>query len=147
MMTTASRGVNVDKLTQLIVEKLPKHEPYFDVDEFTDQSSRFLVGELIREKILQATRQEVPHSVAVMVDDWEQTPTLTRIAATILVEKTSQRAIVIGKQGSFLKQVGTLARAEIEKIVGTTVFLDLHVRVEEGWRMNPRMLHELEYGE
>jgi GTP-binding protein Era len=147
MMTTATRGINVEKLTEMIVERLPEHEPYFEPDEYTDQSSRFLVGELIREKILIASRQEVPHSVAVMVDEWDQSSTLTRIAATIMVEKVSQRAIIIGKQGQFLKQVGTQAREEIEKIVGTSVFLDLHVKVEEGWRMNPRLLHELEYGE
>ena len=147
MMTTANRGVNVDKLQELIVGTLPEHESYYDADEFTDQSSRFLVGELIREKILQATRQEVPHSVAVRVDDWEQGPSLTRITATVMVEKPSQRAILIGKQGQFLKQVGTLARAEIEPIVGTQVFLQLHVKVEEDWRMSQRLLHELQYSE
>jgi GTP-binding protein Era len=145
MLTTAIRGVNVDKLTEMIAAALPVHPPYFDPDEFTDQSSRYIASELVREKILIASRQEIPHSVAVMVENWEETPNLTRISATIFVEKVSQRAIVIGKGGSFLKKIGTDARAEIEKLIGKSVFLDLHVKVEEGWRMNPRLLHELQY--
>jgi GTPase len=147
MLTTATRGQNVDKLVEMIVAKLPEGVPRFGEDEYTDQSSRFMAAELIREKILVATRQEVPHSVAVRVDEWEVERDLINISATILVEKTSQRAILIGKQGQFLKDVGTKARIEIEKLVGSKVFLALHVKVEEGWRMSPRLLQELEYGE
>ncbi|MGV3618336.1 MAG: GTPase Era [Fimbriimonas sp.] len=145
MMTTATQGHNVDKLMDLIVERLPEAAPQFDEDEFTDQSSRFLAAELVREKILVATRQEVPHSVAVMVDEWEEEEKLSRISATILVEKASQRGILIGKQGQFLKKIGEQARHEIETLLGHKVFLQLHVKVSEGWRMNPRVLHELEY--
>jgi len=147
MMTTATRGTNVDKLVDLLVSKLPVGAPTHGEDEYTDQSSRFMAAELIREKILAATRQEIPHSVAVMVDEWEEEPELIRISATIIVEKTSQRAIIIGKQGQFLKEIGSKARAEIEEMTGSKVFLSLHVRVEEGWRMSPRLLHELEYGD
>jgi len=148
MLTTATRGLNVDKLVQLIVERLPYGEPQFDPDEYTDQSSRFIAAEFVREKILLATRQEVPHAVAVLVDDWEEEESgLIRIAASIYVEKTSQRAILIGKQGQFIKQVGTLARTEIEELLGAKVFLELNVKVREDWRMNPRMLQELEYSE
>ena len=146
MLTTATRGHNVDRLMELIVDRLPEGEAQFDQDEFTDQSSRFLAAELVREKILIATRQEVPHSVAVMVDEWEEEENgMSRISATILVEKASQRGILIGKQGQFLKKIGELARTEIEAFLGHKVFLQLHVKVSEGWRMNPRVLHELEY--
>ena len=147
MLTTAIRGHNIDKLVEKIVERLPERPALYPDDELTDQSSRFLAAELVREKILLATRQEVPHSVAVLVDDWEQQNDLLRISATIMVEKASQRGILIGRQGQFLKAIGTRARPEIEKLLGARVFLELHVRVEEGWRMNPRLLHELEYSD
>jgi GTP-binding protein Era len=147
MLTTATRGHNVDKLVDLIVAKLPLHPALYPEDEFTDQSSRFLAAELVREKILVATRDEIPHSVAVMVDEWEEEPNLTRIAATILVEKSSQRAILIGKQGQFLKKIGTEARLEIEELIGKKVYLQLHVKVSEDWRMSPRILQELEYSD
>jgi GTP-binding protein Era len=147
MLTTATNGLNVDKLLEMVVSHLPERAPMYDEDEYTDQSSRFLSAELVREKILQATRQEIPHSVAVMVDDWTDEDNFTRISATIIVEKSSQRGILIGKQGSFLKNIGTLARTDIESILGHKVFLELHVKVSEGWRQNPRTLHELEYSE
>lgn len=146
MLTTATDGRNVDVLMQMIVERLPERAPIFPLDEFTDQSSRFMSGELVREKILIATRQEVPHATAVMVDSWDETnPELTVIGASIIVEKSSQRAILIGKGGQFIKSIGTKAREEIEELLGHRIFLELHVRVQEDWRMNPRVLHELEY--
>ncbi len=145
MLTTATRGDNVDELVKMIVSRLPERAPEFGDDEFTDQSSRVLAAELVREKILQATREEVPHSVAVLVDGWEEDETPLRIEATILVEKASQRGILIGKGGQFLKNIGTKAREEIEKTLGQKVFLALHVKVSEGWRQNPRILAELEY--
>lgn len=148
MMTTATTGINVDKLIDMIIERLPARAPIYDEDEFTDQSARFMAAELVREKILIATRQEVPHATAVVVDEWDESdPELTRVLATILVEKSSQRAILIGKGGQFIKKVGTLARAEIEALLGRKMFLELHVKVQEDWRQNPRVLHELEYGE
>jgi GTP-binding protein Era len=147
MLTTATQGINVDQLLDLVISKLPERAPLYDEDEYTDQSSRFLTAELVREKILRATRDEVPHAVAVMVDAWEEEDKFTRISATILVEKASQRGIIIGKQGAFLKNVGSQARAEIEEFLGHKIYLELHVKVSEGWRQNPRMLHELEYSE
>jgi len=147
MLTTATRGLNVDRLVDLIVEHLPEGDPIFEEDQFTDQSSRFLVAELIREKVLNKTRQEVPHATAVLVDEWDQEEGLLRIGASIIVEKASQRGIIIGKQGQFLKQIGTDARKEIEELLGTRVFLQLNVKVREDWRMNPRMLQELEYSD
>lgn len=145
MLTTATSGDNVGKLVEMIVERLPEGEPQYDPDDFTDQSSRFLSAELVREKILHATRQEVPHACAVRIDGWEEQEGKTRILASILVERSSQRAILIGKGGAMLKRIGTQAREEIEGLLGTKVFLELHVTVEENWRMSERLLHELEY--
>jgi GTP-binding protein Era len=147
MLTTATRGENVDRLMDLIIAHLPEGAPQYGEDEFTDQTSRFLAAELVREKILHATRDEVPHSVAVLIDAWDEQETPLRIEASILVEKASQRGILIGKGGQFLKAIGTKAREEIEEILGQKVFLALHVKVAEGWRQNPRMLAELEYRE
>lgn len=147
MLTTATREINIEKLVGLLVAHLPEGEPIYDADDFTDQSSRFLAGELVREKILNATRQEIPHATAVLVDDWEDDERITRIAATILVEKASQRGILIGKQGQFLKKIGSEARREIEHLLDRQVFLELHVKVREGWRMDPRTLQELEYSD
>jgi GTP-binding protein Era len=149
MLTTATRRFNVDKLLDLVVSKLPEGEPQYDPDDYTDQSSRFIAAEFVREKILIATKQEVPHAVAVMVDSWEEEEAtdLVRIQASIFVEKASQRAILIGKQGQFIKKIGTEARSEIEQLLGKRVFLELQVRVREDWRMNPRMLQELDYAE
>lgn len=145
MLTTAVRGTNVDRLVAMIVEKLPERAPMYDADEFTDQSQRFMAAEFVREKILIATREEVPHATAVVVDEWIEEESMTRIHATIHVEKASQRGILIGKQGQFLKKVGTEAREELEKLQGKKIFLELHVKVSEDWRMNPRMLREMDY--
>lgn len=145
MLTIATKGENLDHLVELIVSRLPERPPIFAADEYTDQTARFLTSELVREKILQATRQEIPYAVAVRIDQWEEEEKRTFIRATIVVEKASQRAILIGKSGSFIKTVGTAARGEIEKLIGRNVFLELFVKVEEGWRQNPRLLHELEY--
>jgi GTP-binding protein Era len=146
MLTTATKGHNLDKLVELIVSHLPEGEAIFPEDEFTNQTSRFMSAELVREKILIATRQEVPYAVAVMIDEWEEAEPL-QIGATILVEKASQRGILIGKQGQFLKNIGIQAREEIEQLLDRKVYLQLHVKVAEGWRQNPRVLHELEYSE
>ncbi|MFY9234826.1 MAG: GTPase Era [Fimbriimonadaceae bacterium] len=145
MLTTAKDGRNVDKLVEMIVELLPEGGPLYPEDEYTDQSSRFMVAELIREKVLRDSRQEVPHSTAVVVDEWDETDGKLIISATVYVEKASQRGILIGKQGQFVKKIGTDARAEIEELLQRQVHLDLHIKVREDWRMNPRMLVEMEY--
>ncbi len=148
MLTTALDGTNVDKLVRQIVERLPDGPPLYDPDDFTDQSARFMAAELVREKILNATRQEVPHATAVVVESWEEPEDpngVLAISASIVVEKQSQKAILIGHQGRFIKTIGTKARQEIEELLGRRVFLELFVKVREGWRMNPRMLQELEY--
>lgn len=145
MLTIASKNMNVDKLLELVVAQLPGGDPIFGEDEFTDQSTRFMCGEIVREKILRATRQEVPHSIAISVDSWEEEGDHVTIGATVLVEKASQRGIIIGKQGQFLKKIGTEARTEIEALLERKVRLELHVKVSEDWRMNPRVLQELDY--
>ncbi|MEI7578198.1 MAG: GTPase Era [Armatimonadota bacterium] len=145
MMTIATKNENVDKLIDILLSHLPERAPFYPEDEFTDQSARFLAAEYVREKILIKTRQEVPHATAVVVESWEDEGNLTRISATIIVDKTSQRPIMLGKAGAFIKEIGTQARVELEEMLGNKVFLELHVKVQEGWRQNPRILHELEY--
>lgn len=147
MLTTATRGDNLLKLQAMILEQLPEGEAIFPEDEFTDQSSRFLAAELIREHVLTHTRQEVPHATAVRVDDWvEEDDGVLHISATVLVEKQGQKAILIGKQGQFIKELGTQARLAIQEMLERPVFLELHVSVRENWRMDMAMIQELEYG-
>lgn len=147
MLTTAVAGHNLDALLEMLVEASPEGEPRFDPDDFTDQSSRFLVSELIRERVLTGTREEVPHATAVRIDDWDESGEVLRIGASLIVEKPGQRAILIGRGGQFLKQLGSDARQEIEETLGRKVYLELHVIARENWRQNPRMLREMEYGE
>lgn len=142
---SAARGKELDELRKVIVSHLPEGPAYFPPDHITDQPERFLAAELIREKALLLARQEVPHSVNVMVDKWEETPRITRIYATIRVEREGQKAILIGAGGIMLKQIGTLARQEIERLLGAKVFLDLHVRVQPGWREDANFLNTLDW--
>ncbi len=142
---SAAKGAGLDELKNSIRERLPEGPAYFPADHITDQPERYLAAELIREKVLLATRQEVPHAVAVMVDRWEETPRITRIYATIRVERPGQKAIVIGSQGAVLKRIGTLARQEMERLFGIRIYLDLHVRVEPGWREKPAFLDALDW--
>ncbi len=111
----------------------------------TDQPERFLASELIRERILRETRQEVPHAVAVLVDYWEDKPNVTRIATTVYVEREGQKGIIIGAKGSMLKKIGTMAREEIETMLGRKVFLEIHVKVQPRWREDPRFLNALDW--
>jgi GTP-binding protein Era len=106
---------------------------------------RFLAAEIIREKILRAAQKEVPHAVAVLIDQWEETTRLTRIAATIHVERPGQKAILIGKGGEKLKQIGVEARADIEAMTGTKVFLSLFVKVKRNWREDPAFLDAIDW--
>jgi GTP-binding protein Era len=142
---SATRGTGLDELREAIVSRLPEGPAYFPEEHVTDQPERFLAAELVREKVLQLTRQEVPHSVSVTVDKWEQTPSLTRIYATIRVEREGQKAIVIGREGAMLKRVGTLARQEMERMFGIRIYLDLHVRLQPGWREKPAFLNALDW--
>ena len=148
MRTSVTREENLDKLLDQILARLPVGEPLFDSDALTDLSMQWMAAEFIREPILQLTRQEIPHAVAVGLEDWQdRSEKLTYIAATIWVEKDSQKSIIIGEGGSMLKKIGQLARKEIERMVGHSIFLELTVRVREKWRRDDQMLTELGYGE
>jgi GTP-binding protein Era len=142
---SALTGEGVDALRGAVIRRLPEGPEYFPADHFTDQPARFLAAELIREKLLHATRQEVPHSMAILIEKWEELPHIIRIYATILVERDGQKAIVIGTKGSMLKKVGTLAREEMESLFGTKIFLDLHVKVEPGWREKGSFLDTIDW--
>jgi len=142
---SALTGDGVDQLRQAIFDHLPEGPAYFPDDYITDQPERFLAAEIVREKILLATHEEVPHSVAVTVDSWEETPRLTRIYGTIYVERNGQKGIIIGAAGAMLKQIGTSARQELESMLGRKVFLDLRVKVQPGWREKPAFLETLDW--
>jgi len=146
MRLSATKEENTDKLLDMIIVRLPEGPPLFPEDEITDMPMQYLAAELVREQLLLNTRQEVPHSIAVMVDEWEdRSPELTFISATIWVEKDSQKAIVIGERGSMLKKAGQAARKEIEKWLGHKVYLELTVKVREKWRRDQQLLRELGY--
>ena len=149
---SAKTGQGLDQVRRAIVSRLPEGPAYFPPDHLTDQPERFLAAELIREQILAQTRQEVPHSAAVLIDRWEEAPDrkgskegITRIAATIYVERPGQKAIVIGAGGASLKKIGTLARLEIEKMLHRKVFLELFVKVQKDWRENPEFLNAIDW--
>ncbi|MDZ4801740.1 MAG: GTPase Era [Bryobacteraceae bacterium] len=142
---SAQEGDGLDKLKELILQYLPEGPAYFPTDQVTDQPERFMASELIREKILHVTRQEVPHSVAVFIEHWEEKPKLTRISANIYVERQGQKGILIGSGGSTLKQIGTAARQDIEEMLGAKVFLELFVKVQANWRENPAFLNQLDW--
>lgn len=142
---SARKGDGVAELRQTIVGRLPEGPAYFPADHITDQPDRFLAAELIREKILQVTREEVPHSVAVSVDSWEDIPKLIRIFATIYVERDGQKGILIGAGGAMLKNIGTQARQEMERLFGRHIYLDLHIKVQRNWREKPGFLAALDW--
>ena len=142
---SAARGKGLDELQKVIVAHLPEGPMYFPEDHVTDQPERFIAAELIREKVLLATRREVPHSIAVMIEKWEEGPRLTRVYATILVERDGQKAIVIGSKGAMLKQIGTLAREDMERLLGVKVFLELFVKVQPKWREKAAFLDALDW--
>ena len=142
---SATTGEGLDRVREAIVARLPEGPAYFPTDHLTDQPERFLAAELIREQILRHTRQEVPHAVAVLIDRWEESAKITKIAATIYVERDGQKAIVIGAAGAALKKIGTLARYEIEKMLGHKVFLELFVKVQKDWRENPEFLNAIDW--
>ena len=137
---SALKGDGVDLLRKEILARIPEGPALYPKDHLTDQPERFLAAEIIREKVLHLTRQEVPHAVAVMIETWEDTPGLVRIAATIYIERPGQKAILIGAGGALLKKIGTLARKEIETLVGKKVFLQTFVKVRPNWRQDPEFL-------
>ena len=142
---SARKGDGLDRLKTVIKQYLPEGPPLFPEDYLTDQPMRYLAAEIIRERILHSTREEVPHATAILIDTWEGTPRLTKIAATIHVERPGQKTILIGNKGSMLKKIGSEARAELEKLVGTKVFLSLFIKVKENWREDPTFLNSVDW--
>jgi GTP-binding protein Era len=147
---SARKGDGLDRLIAKLIEYLPEGQRYFPKDQYTDQPERFMVAELIRERILQETGEEVPYASAVVIERFEEPQPeaknpLTRIAAAIYCERAGQKAILIGKGGSKLKSIGTNARKEIESLLGTRVFLELHVIVEENWRERRGFVESLDW--
>jgi GTP-binding protein Era len=142
---SAKTGDGLDVLQHEIIERLPSGPAQYPDDYLTDQPQRFLASEVLREKVLHHTQQEVPHAVAVVIESWEDTPKLLRIAATIYVEKTGQKAILIGAGGEALKKIGTLARKELEHLFDRKVFLQTFVKVRAGWRQDPAFLSAVDW--
>ncbi len=131
---SAQTGRNIDTLISTIMRKLPSGVPIYDEDDLTDESMRSIAQEIIREKILVNTKDEIPHSVAVIIDKYEEKDDIDRISAVIHVEHDSQKGIMIGKKGQMLKKIGTQARLELEKMLDKKVFLELNVKVSKDWR-------------
>jgi GTP-binding protein Era len=146
MRLCATRGDNRDKLLDQILARLPEGPQLYPADQVTDQNLQALTAELIREQVLKHTRQEIPHSVAVAIEEWqERREDMSHVAATIYVERESQKGIVIGARGAMLKQIGQAARAEIEEWVGHPVYLELWVKVWSKWRERENSLRQLGY--
>ena len=140
---SALTGDGAELLVEKAFEYLPEGQPLYPEDELTDQPERAIVAELVREKILQTTGEEIPYVTAVVTEKWEETEEITEINCLIYVERTSHRAIVIGRGGARLKEIGTAARRDIEKLLGRHVYLSLFVKVREHWRDDERTLNEL----
>ncbi len=145
---SALSGDGVERLLAVLWDLLPEGPPRYDPELVTIHPERFLAAERIREKVLEATREELPFASAVVVERWEEEPErdLTRIFASILVERPGQKKIVVGRQGAMIRRIGTAARLDLEEFLETRVYLDLHVRCEPGWREDRRRLAELESG-
>ncbi len=142
---SALRKKGLDDLLHCVVKALPSGPRYFPEDQITDQPVRVMASELVREQVLLHTREEIPHAVTVVVDQFEEGPKLVRIAATIYCERDGQKAILLGKGGQMLKKIGTSARLDIEKMVGRKVFLELYVKVQPGWRESRQFVEELDW--
>jgi GTP-binding protein Era len=143
---SASTGDNVDRLERALLDRLPEGEPLYPADYLTDQPERFFASEIVREKLLQFTRAEIPFSSAVVVDKFEEPDRpggLMSLHCTIVVDRESQKPIVIGRGGEMIKRIGTAAREDLERFFDTKVFLDLHVRVKSEWREDERVLNDL----
>lgn len=143
---SATEGNNVDRLMEVLIAEMPEGPQYFPDDQVTDHPEYFIVSELIREKVLFLTRDEVPHSVAVVVDSMKRNENdKIQIQATIIVERDSQKGIIIGKGGKMLKEIGTKARKDIENLLGDKVFLELWVKVQKDWRDKRVYLQDFGY--
>ena len=146
---SASTGENVERLERVLIDRLPEGQPLYPDDYLTDQPERFLASEIVREKLLQFTHAEIPFSSAVVIDRFEEPQEpggVLRLYCTILVDRDSQKAIVVGRGGEMVKRIGTAAREELEQFFASRVFLDLHVGVKSDWREDDRLLGELGLG-
>ncbi|KYD11589.1 GTPase Era [Heyndrickxia sporothermodurans] len=146
---SALEGQNTDRLLQQIKEYLPEGPQYYPADQVTDHPERFIVSELIREKVLHLTREEVPHSIAVVIEKMQKREDSEKIhvMAAIIVERSSQKGIIIGKQGSMLKEIGKRARLDIENLLGSKVYLELWVKVQKDWRNKVTQLRDFGFRE
>lgn len=142
---SAIRGEGCDELVKSWISYLPEGPPLFPPDQFTDQPERFLAAEMVREKAILATKEELPHAIAVVVDTFDETEKLIRIRATIYVERDGQKGILIGKRGETMKKIGTEARKELEAILGAHIFLELFVKVQPNWRQNAALVKQLDW--
>ena len=142
---SALKGNGVEDVLTAMIARLPEGPPLFPPDQITDQPERFLAAEIVREKAMTATREEVPHAVAVVVESFEENPKIVRISATVHVEREGQKGILIGAGGQTLKLIGTQARKELETLLGTKVYLELRVRVSSNWRDNPALVRQMDW--
>ena len=142
---SAMQKVNIKQLLERIVALLPESEPFYPEDTLTDKSTRFFVAEMIREKIFQLFEEEIPYHTTVVVSQFQEKQTLVKISAEIVVTRETQKAIILGEKGKSIRQLGTLARQDIEKFLGQKVFLELFVKVRNKWRDNDTYLKEYGY--
>jgi GTP-binding protein Era len=142
---SALKRKGLDTLLETVIAALPAGPAYFPEDQITDQPTRFMAAEIIREQVLLNTSEEIPYATTVIVDDFEEGARLARIAATIYCEREGQKGILVGKGGKMLKKIGTSARLQIERMLGTKVFLELYVKAEPGWRDSRRFVEELDW--
>jgi len=142
---SALKRKGLDELLDLVSSALPAGPAYFPEDQVTDQPARFMAAEIVREQVLLNTKEEIPYATTVIVESFEEDKRLTRIAATIYCERASQRGILVGKGGQMLKKIGTAARLQIERMLGTKVFLELYVKVQPGWRDSRAFVEELDW--
>lgn len=144
-LISAIEGTNVDSLLDYAKSKIPTGPRYYPADDLTEVNMRFVAAEVVREKIMLNTEQEIPYSVAVDIEGYQEKPDITVISATIYVERDSQKGIVIGKGGEMIKKIGTEARAELTEMLGTKVHLELHVKVLKNWRSDETLMKRLGY--
>jgi len=142
---SALTGEGLEELLNLIIPRLPQGPPLFPPEIYTDQPERFLASEIIREKVIQQTRKELPYVAAVLIDEFKESPTLTHIHSTIMLEKESQKPIIIGAGGRKIKEIGMAARVELERLFPPKVFLELYVKVKPHWRDDRAIVAELDY--
>ncbi len=141
---SAKQGTNTDKLLNLILKYLPQGEPFYSADDMTDLPTRFFVSEIIREKVYELFEDEIPYHTAVIVQEFKEKSTLIKIRAEVIVNRETQKGIILGEKGSMIKKLGTISREEIEKFLQSKVFLELFVKVKPKWRDNE--FHLKEYG-